>query len=117
MKYKTSWSKGNVAIFTSATKSFYSIIFLLYSWYRFIGFLNFSRFLILKIAGIDDDSRVVKAAQKNGKNFGKDIKILKGDIFKLIEYFEKDSFDVCISRGLLEHFKKEDIKKTSEAST
>lgn len=67
-----------------------------------------------KIVGIDNDRKVVEAAQKNGKNFGKDIKILEGDIFKVTEYFEKDSFDACIRGGLLEHFKKEDIKKLVE---
>jgi len=64
-----------------------------------------------KIAGIDNDKRVVEAARQNGKNFGGDIEIIEGDIFKLDKIFDKNLFDACISGGVLEHFKKEDVRK------
>ena len=67
-----------------------------------------------KVIGIDKDKQVVEAAQKNAENFGKDIKIIEGDIFELDEIFDKDSFDVCISGGVLEHFKKGEIRKLVE---
>lgn len=64
-----------------------------------------------KVVGVDNDKRVVEAANQNGKKFGGDIEIIEGDIFKLDELFDKDSFDACISGGVLEHFKEEDVRK------
>lgn len=64
-----------------------------------------------KIVGIDSDPKVVEAAKQNAKNFGKDIEVIEGDVFELDKLFEKDSFDACISGGLLEHFKKEKIRE------
>ena len=64
-----------------------------------------------KVIGIDNDKKVVEAAKQNAKNFGGDIKILEGDIFEIDKLFGKDSFDACISGGVLEHFKKEDVRK------
>lgn len=64
-----------------------------------------------KVVGIDNDKRVVEAAKQNAKNFGRDIEIIEGDIFGLDKIFDKDSFDACISAGILEHFKEEDARK------
>ncbi len=64
-----------------------------------------------KVIGVDNDKRVVEAANQNSKNFGGDVQIIEGDIFNLDELFDKDSFDACISGGVLEHFKKEDVRK------
>ena len=57
-----------------------------------------------KITGIDNDPEVVEAARENAKKFGKDIQIIHGDIFDIDKMFEPDSFDACMSGGLLEHF-------------
>ena len=64
-----------------------------------------------KITGIDNDERVVEAAKTNAKNFGKDIRIIIGDIFNINKLFEPDSFDACDSGGLLEHFTEAEIKE------
>jgi 2-polyprenyl-3-methyl-5-hydroxy-6-metoxy-1,4-benzoquinol methylase len=64
-----------------------------------------------KVTGIDIDKRVLQAAKQNAINFGRDIKIIEGDIFNLNKMFGKNSFDACISSGVLEHFKKGDIRK------
>ena len=63
------------------------------------------------VTGIDRDNKVVEAARENAKNFGDRIEIIEGDIFDLNKIFEKDSYDACISGGVLEHFDKEDIRK------
>lgn len=65
-----------------------------------------------KVVGIDNDIKVVEAAKQNAKNFGKDIKIIRGDILRADKIFKKNSFDVCLSGGLLEHFNKDKIRKT-----
>ena len=57
-----------------------------------------------KITGIDNDMRVVEAARMNAERFGKDVRIVHGDAFDIDKMFEPDSFDACISGGLLEHF-------------
>ena len=61
------------------------------------------------ITGIDNDMKVVEAATKNAKKFGKNIKIIHGDIFDIDKMFGPDSFDVCMSGGLLEHFSESQI--------
>ena len=63
-----------------------------------------------KIIGIDHDKKVIGAAAENGKKFGKDIKFELMDIFEIDKEFSNDSFDVCISRGVLEHFSKDKIR-------
>ena len=63
-----------------------------------------------KIVGIDNDKRVVEATKQNAQNFGMNIEIKFGDIFEIDKIFGKDSFDVCISGGLLEHFDKEKVR-------
>lgn len=64
-----------------------------------------------KVVGIDNNSRVVRVAKQNAKTFGKDIKIIKSDIFRVSKIFKANSFDACISGGLLEHFKRNKIRK------
>lgn len=64
-----------------------------------------------KVVGIDNDVRVVEAAKQNAKNFGKDIKIIRNNILKADKIFNKNSFDVCLSGGLLEHFNKDKIRE------
>lgn len=62
------------------------------------------------ITGIDNDKKVMEAAKINAKNFGKKIKIMYMDIFDIDKRFKKDSFDACVSSGVLEHFSEEQIK-------
>ena len=64
-----------------------------------------------RITGIDNDPKVVEAARENAKKFGKDIQIVHGDIFDIDKMIEPDSFDACISGGLLEHFSEQTIHK------
>ena len=64
-----------------------------------------------KITGIDNDMKVVEAARKNAEKFGKDVQIIHGDIFDIDKRFEPDSFDACISGGLLEHFSLDQIRE------
>ncbi len=63
------------------------------------------------VTGIDNDKDVVKAVKENAKNFGKKIEIIEEDILNIDKRFKKDSFDVCISGGVLEHFPEEEIKE------
>ncbi len=63
-----------------------------------------------KVVGIDNDLRVIEAAKYNGKKYGKDIEFKLLDVFDIDKKFKKDSFDACISGGLLEHFSKDQIK-------
>jgi len=67
-----------------------------------------------KIVGIDNDKKVVEAARQNAKNFGEDIEIKEADVFDIDKIFNNNSFDACISGGLLEHFDKEKIRKLVE---
>jgi len=62
-----------------------------------------------KIIGIDNDAKVVEAAMVNARNFGKNVKIIKDDIFNIDKRFKENSFDACISGGVLEHFLKKEI--------
>ncbi len=62
-----------------------------------------------KITGIDNDMKVVEAARTNAEKFGKDVQIIHGDVFDIDKMFESDSFDACISGGLLEHFPESQI--------
>ena len=64
-----------------------------------------------RITGIDNDLKVVEAARINAEKFGKDIQIVHGDIFDIDKMIEPDSFDACISGGLLEHFSEAQIKE------
>lgn len=64
-----------------------------------------------EVTGIDNDEKVVEAASHNAKRFGGKIKIVYGDVFEIDKKFGKDSFDACISGGVLEHFPKEQIRR------
>jgi len=64
-----------------------------------------------KVVGIDNDRKVVESARKNANKFGKKIKIVYGDIFKIDKIFGKDSFDACISGGVLEHFPERQVRQ------
>ena len=63
-----------------------------------------------KITGIDHDKKVIEAAAENGKKFGKEILFQLLDIFNMDKEYGKDSFDVCISGGVLEHFSRDEIR-------
>lgn len=63
------------------------------------------------VTGIDNDNKVVDCARENAKKFGRAVRIIYGNIFDLKKMFRKDSFDACISGGVLEHFPKKDIIK------
>lgn len=63
------------------------------------------------VVGLDNDPKVVGAAKKNAERFGKDVRIAEGNVFEAEKIFGKNSFDACISGGLLEHFKKEEIRE------
>jgi hypothetical protein len=63
--------------------------------------LSLSHFCALAV-GIDDDLRIVKSAVASGRRFGKDVKFVVADAFKLP--FKEDSFDLCLSQGFFEHF-------------
>jgi SAM-dependent methyltransferase len=62
------------------------------------------------VTGIDNDPDVVKAAKKNAGNFGKKMKVVHGDILEMDRLFKNDSFDACISGGVLEHFSEGEIR-------
>lgn len=64
-----------------------------------------------KVVGIDNDPKVIRAAKQNANNFGKDIQIIRSNVFDINNIFKKNSFDACVSGGLLEHFKKDKIRK------
>jgi len=64
-----------------------------------------------EITGIDNDPDVVKAAKQNAEKFGRKIEIIKADIFDIDKLFQKDSFDACISGGVLEHFPEDEIRQ------
>jgi SAM-dependent methyltransferase len=62
------------------------------------------------VVGVDNDPRVVSAARDNAERFGRDVQIVEGDVFRLGRLFPPDSFDACLSGGLLEHFSPDRIK-------
>jgi len=63
-----------------------------------------------RVVGIDNDLKVVEAAQKNAKTFGGDCQVISGDVFDVVELVGPDSFDACDSGGLLEHFDREQVR-------
>jgi SAM-dependent methyltransferase len=67
-----------------------------------------------RVVGVDNDPRVVEAAQQNANNFGGDCRIILGDVFDIVELFGHDSFDACDSGGLLEHFDREQVRSLVE---
>lgn len=63
------------------------------------------------VTGIDNDPDVVKAAKENARTFGGKIQIILLDIFDIDKKFGRDSFDVCSSGGVLEHFPEDQIRQ------
>ena len=62
-----------------------------------------------KILNIRYD-KTSETAAKNGKNLGNSVKFKHFNMFKIDNEFKKDSFDACISKGVLEHFSKGQIR-------
>lgn len=60
-----------------------------------------------RIFNIEHNKEVIEAALKNGTNPSN---INKLNIFEIDKEFKKDSFDACISRCVLEHFSKDQIR-------
>lgn len=60
---------------------------------------------------IDIDEEVLKYAEINGKNFGKNMKFRLMDVANIDKNFEKDSFDACTHGGFIEHFPEEKVKE------
>ena len=65
----------------------------------------------------EKDSRILnikydKLSENTGEDrkFGNSIKFKKLNIFNIEKEFKKDSFDACISKGVLEHFSKDHIR-------
>jgi SAM-dependent methyltransferase len=67
-----------------------------------------------EVTSVDKDHEVLLAIRENAKKYGKNMKVVESDIFQLKELYKKDSFDACISGGLLEHFNIEEIRKLIE---
>jgi ubiquinone/menaquinone biosynthesis C-methylase UbiE len=63
------------------------------------------------VVALDNNEEVINIIKKNAKNFGKNMKIVKGNIFEINKLFKPDSFDASISGGLLEHFNIRDIRR------
>jgi hypothetical protein len=62
-----------------------------------------------KILNLECD-KIVEPISKNKHNSDISIKFKKLDIFDLDKVFKKDSFDVCISQSVIEHFSKGQIR-------
>lgn len=67
------------------------------------------------VVGIDNDEKVLACAIENGKNFGLNVRFMLVEIADIVEKFEADSFDACISGGTMEHFAEDDIIKLLKA--
>lgn len=63
------------------------------------------------VTGIDNDPDVVKAAKENARTFGGKIQIILLDILDIDKKFGRNSFDVCCSGGVLEHFPEDQIRQ------
>ncbi|MFH1788418.1 MAG: class I SAM-dependent methyltransferase [Candidatus Altiarchaeota archaeon] len=64
-----------------------------------------------KVTAFDRDERVLEAARKNARAYGKTIEFMEADFFDIAKKFGKDSFDAVSSGGVLEHFPKDKIRK------
>ena len=62
-----------------------------------------------RILNIEYD-KTSEAAAKNGKSPGNNVKFKQFNIFKIDDEFKKYSFDVCISKYVLEYFSKDQIR-------
>ena len=65
-----------------------------------------------KVISIDNDKDIVKIAKENNKRFNGKVNFEFGDGFNL--KFSKNSFDICFSQGLYEHFSNKEIKKITD---
>lgn len=63
------------------------------------------------VTAIDNNLKVIKSLKENATLYGKNMKVIKGDLFNIDKMFESDSFDASISGGLYEHFIITDIRK------
>ena len=61
------------------------------------------------VVSVDNNDSVLKIAQHNNAKFKGGVTFEKADAFNLP--FADDSFDVCFSQGLFEHFADDDITK------
>jgi len=62
-----------------------------------------------RVVSVDNDSRILEAAQDNVRRFGRGLQTLAADAFKLP--FRDLSFGVGISQGLMEHFADDQISR------
>lgn len=62
-----------------------------------------------RVVCIDNDEKVLECAIENGERFGNEIIFELADISDIVENFGPDSFDACISGGVMEHFTEDDI--------
>ena len=62
------------------------------------------------IVGVDKDKEIIDSTTNNGNKFEKSSESKKLNIFDIDKEFGKDSFDACISNGLLEYFSKDKIR-------
>ena len=67
-----------------------------------------------RVIGLDIDSGMVAASRKFAKAVKVKAKFVKGDIFQLDKKFRKDRFDVITSHGVLDRYKKREIRKLIE---
>jgi len=66
-----------------------------------------------RVTGIEIEDKVLECAKINSEKFGErgNIRILKGDLYKIDMMFGEDSFDAVIHGGTMEHFPENDIPK------
>ncbi len=55
-------------------------------------------------------TKIIEVAAENGKKIGKDNEFKLLNIFEMDQEYKKDSFDACISSGILEHFSRDQIR-------
>lgn len=75
--------------------------------------LSIYRLGFKNVIGLDFSEKLLKIAKKNASNLNYDVEFVKGDIRKMP--FKKNSFDVVISAGIVEHVP-ETEKAVSELS-
>lgn len=63
------------------------------------------------ITALEIDPKILSATRQNVKTFGKNMHLIRADAFSIDSIFRQDSFDACISGGLLEHFKPDEIRE------
>ncbi|MFH0859598.1 MAG: class I SAM-dependent methyltransferase [Candidatus Altiarchaeota archaeon] len=63
-----------------------------------------------RVVGIDVEEKILECAMENGRKFGRDVTFAKCDVYDIVKRFGPDSFDACISGGVMEHFPEKDIR-------